>query len=354
MDTPGVSGRTAIVPGFREGGWVIVLTLAAMAAIVLWRLPVILAGLDSRSLGDGKTVESYGFDLSSCDVPEHLLATAGLPRDGIQPLNRPDTMSPEDAAEIPWGGHGKGAFLIPSERVVGLEIGGQARAYPLSILNWHEVVNDRLGGRDVLVVYNPLADAVTAFDATVNGQVLEFGFSGLVYQSAALIYDRTDAPSLWCPLLGEAVSGPRAGTALQPIRATVVRWQDWHDRHPDTDIVAPDLTRKKLYKRKPYESYRGADSLRYPVEPELPQDLRPNKAPVVVVEQGGERRVYPIESIYEQAGEDGSWTTDLGGLPLIFETAVSPTVFVTAVPDARVLHAYRFAWYALHPRDPLF
>jgi len=349
-----VSSRSAILPGFREGGWVIALTLAAMAAVVMWRLPVILSGLDSRALGDGETVESYGFDLSASTMPDHLLATAGLPRDGIQPLTRPDTMTPAEAAEIPWGGHGKGEFLIPSERVIGLEINGRARAYPLSILNWHEVVNDRLGGRDVLVVYNPLADAVTAFDATVNGDVLEFGFSGLVYQSAALIYDRTDDPSLWCPLLGEAVSGPRSGATLQPIQVSLARWEDWHERHPDTDIVSPDLTRKKLYKRKPYESYRGADSLRYPVEPELPEQMRPNKEPVIVVDQGGERAVFAIDSIYAEAGEDGSWTTELGGLPLILETAGSPTVFVSAVPDARVLHVYRFAWYALRPQDPLF
>lgn len=352
MDPPGVTRKFPLVPGFREGGWVIALTLAAMSAIVLWRLPVILSGLDSRALGDGKTVESYGFDMSSCTVPRHLLGTAGLPRDGIQPLVHPDTLTPEEASEIPWGGHGKGEFLIPSERVVGIEIDGHARAYPLSILNWHEVANDHLAGSDVLVVYNPLADAVTAFDPTVDGAVLEFGFSGLVYQSAALIYDRSETPSLWCPLLGEAVSGPAVGRELQPIQASLVRWEDWLERYPDTDLVAPDLSRKKLYKRKPYESYRGADSLRYPVEPELPTDLRPNKTPVVVVEQGGERQVFAVASIYEQVGDGATWTTQLGGLPLIFDTARSPSVFVTAAPDARVVHAYRFAWYALNPTDP--
>lgn len=344
--------KFSVVPGLREGGWVIVLTLVAMAAIVAWRLPGILSGLDSRALGDGKTVESYGFDLSGCEVPAHLLATAGLPRDGIQPLNHPGTISPEEAAEIPWGGHGKGAFLIPSERVVGVELDGHARAYPLSILNWHEIANDRLAGRDIVVIYNPLADAVTVFDPTVDGRVLEFGFSGLVYQSAALIYDRTETSSLWCPLLGQAVSGPAVGQTLQPIQASLVRWEDWLERHPDTGLVAPDLTRKKLYKRKPYESYRGADSLRYPVEPELPAELRPNKAPVVVVEQGGERQVFGVEAIYEEVGDAATWTTELGGLPLIFETATSPSLFVSAAPDARVVHAYRFAWYALNPTDP--
>jgi hypothetical protein len=347
-----VTRKTSLVPGFREGGWVIVLMLALMAIIVVWRLPGILSGLDSRALGDGKTPESYGFDLSACSVPQHLLGTAGLPRDGIQPLVHPDTLSPAEAAEIPWGGHGKGAFLIPSERVIGVEIDGHARAYPLSILNWHEVANDRLAGRDIVVVYNPLADAVTVFDPTVDGQVLEFGFSGLVYQSAALIYDRSETPSLWCPLLGRAVSGPAVGETLEPMQASLVRWEDWLERHPHTDLVAPDLTRKKLYKRKPYESYRGADSLRYPVEPELPADLRPNKTPTVVVEQGGARHVYRIESIYDQVGDGATWTTELGGLPLAFDTATSPSVFVTASPDARVVHAYRFAWYAMSPDDP--
>jgi hypothetical protein len=348
-----VTRKFSFVPGFREGGWVIVLTLVAMSAIVLWRLPGILAGLDSRAQGDGKTPESYGFDLLECSVPRHLLGVAGLPRDGIQPLIHPDTLTVEEASEIPWGGHGKGQFLIPSERVVGVVLDGHARAYPLSIMNWHEVANDRLAGRDILVVYNPLADAVTAFDVSVAGEVREFGFSGLVYQSAALIYDRGETPSLWCPLLGRAVSGPAEGETLDPIQASLVRWEDWLERHPDTDLVAPDLTRKKLYKRKPYESYRGADSLRYPVAPELPEDLRPNKTPVVVVEQGGVRKVFRVSALYEQVGDDSTWTTELGGEPLIFETATSPTVFVAAAPTARVVHAYRFAWYALNPTDPI-
>ena len=347
-----MTGKSTILPGFREGGWVIALTLALMAAIVLWRLPIILTGLDSRALGDGKTVESYGFDLTDCRVPTRLIATGGLPRDGIQSLIRPATLTPEEASEVPWGGHGKGEFLIPSERVVGMEIHGEARAYPLSILNWHEVVIDRLGGRDILVVYNPLADSVAAFDPTVDGQLLEFGFSGLVYQSAALIYDRGETPSLWCPLLGRAVAGPAAGVALEPVHASLARWEDWLERHPDTDLLAPDLARKKLYKRKPYESYRGSDSLRYPVEPALPEEMGLNKTPVVVVEQGGSRGVFRIATIYQLAGEGGIWETELGGQPVTFETATAPTVFVTPTPGARVVHTYLFAWYALNPADP--
>jgi hypothetical protein len=62
--------------------------------------------------------------------------------------------------------------------------------------------------------------------------------------------------------------------------------------------------------------------------------------------------VYRIESIYDQVGDGATWTTELGGLPLAFDTATSPSVFVTASPDARVVHAYRFAWYAMSPDDP--
>jgi len=338
---------------FRNGSYVLVILAVLILAVIAWRAPGILAGLNSRAIGDGDDPATYGFDLSDLRLPTGELVGSGMPRDGLGPLDDPSTLTPEEADQIPWGGHGHGKFLVSGSRVIGVEIQGEARAYPLSILNWHEVVNDTIGGVPIAVVYNPLADAACAFERERGGATARFGFSGLMHQSSALIYEPEGDGSLWSPLLGRAVSGPSAGQELDPVPAALVRWGDWLERHPDTTLIAPDLTRKRIYKRKPYESYRGSDRLRFPVDP-LPQDDLPLKFPVVGVEQGGERVAYTVEGIYERAGEDGTWSTEQGGQPLTFETGTSPTVFVgEAAADARIVYGYRFAWYALYPDSPL-
>jgi hypothetical protein len=107
-------------------------------------------------LGDGRTVASYGFDLTDALVPRNRIAAAGMPRDGLLALVNPATLT---TAEVDAANHeGRGKFLLPHDRVLGLDLAGEARAYPLRLLRWHEVVNDRVGGRDVLVSYNPLCD----------------------------------------------------------------------------------------------------------------------------------------------------------------------------------------------------
>ena len=337
---------------FRNGSYVLVIGSVLILAVIAWRAPGILAGLDSRAVGDGADPASYGFDLAALNLPTGELVASGMPRDGLSPLDDPPTMTPDEADQIPWGGHGHGTFLVSGSRVVGVELDGEARAYPLSVLNWHEVVNDTLGGSPITIAYNPLADSACAFARDVEGGASRFGFSGLLHQSSALLHVPEGDGSLWSPLLGIAVSGPSVGQPLEPIRASLVRWADWLERHPDTSILAPDLTRKRIYKRKPYESYRGSDRLRFPVDP-LPGDDLPNKTPVIGVEQGGERAAYTVEGIHERAGEDGSWITEQGGQPLTFETGESPSVFVAADPDARVVYCYRFAWYALYPDAPI-
>jgi len=329
---------------FRSGTWVLVLTAAAMAAAVAWRAPYLLKGLESRAHGDGQDPTTYGFDLDGALIPADQLIGGGVPREFLRALDEPPVMSVSEMEAIRWSGHGHAKMLVSDSRVIGVQIDGIARAYPLSVLNWHEVVNDTVAGHPIVVAYNPLSDAAAVFARRPDQR---YGFSGLLHQSSSLIHDRQTL-DLVSPLLGRVVAGPAVGEALIPVQAALVRWGDWVARHPDTEILKPDLLKKKLYKRKPYESYRGSDRLRFPVEPLPPQGLE-NKASVVAVEQGDRRAAWSVDEIYGHAGEDGRWEASFGGEPLVFETGTSPTVFTQAPDGARVVHCYRFAWHALHP-----
>jgi hypothetical protein len=327
--------------------YVFVFGAVMILGIVAWRLPGIVRGLDSRAVGDGEDPATYGFDLGNARIPVDRIVGSGMPRDGLNPLDDPPVMSVAEMEQISWGGHGHGKFLVSDSRVVGVEIDGVARAYPLSMLNWHEIVNDTVAGVPIAVVYSPLSDVTGVFSRQRGGDVVSFGFSGLLYQSSALIHDR-EGGSLWSPLLGEAVAGPAGGEALDAVPAALVRWADWVARHPDTEILRPDRTMKRVYKRKPYESYRGSDRLHFPVEP-LPPDGVKKKSCVIGVAHGGARDAYAVDDIYAHAGEHGSWQTEFQGQPLRFETGKPPTVFVDAPPGVRAVPCYRFAWHAHHP-----
>lgn len=158
-----------------------------------------------------------GFDLQGALVPAEAILPGGPPRDGIPAIDRPRFV---DAAR---------SGLAPKDRVLGLRLGREARAYPVRILNWHESVNDRVDGRPVAVTYCPLCGSGVAFDARVAGQEASFGVSGLLYNSDVLLYDR-GTQSLWSQIMGRAISGPLKGTPLVSLPLTHTSWTDWRER----------------------------------------------------------------------------------------------------------------------------
>ena len=119
-----------------------------------------------------------GFQIDPASVPTGEFERGGPPRDGIPALADPERLA---AADSPW---------LDSDWVVGVEIGGEARAYPVAILVWHELVNDELGGRPIVVSYCPLCGTALVFEREVAGRVRLFGVSGLLYRSDLLMFDR--------------------------------------------------------------------------------------------------------------------------------------------------------------------
>ena len=128
-------------------------------------------------------------------------------------------------------------WLEHGDRVLALEANGVAKAYPIRILNWHEVVNDEIGGEPVLVSFCPLCGTGMAFDARLDGRRLIFGVSGLLYNSDVLMYD-LETESLWTQIGSRALTGPRQGKKLRQIPLLHTTWERWREEHPDGLVLS--------------------------------------------------------------------------------------------------------------------
>jgi hypothetical protein len=336
-----------------SGLWVVV---AAVAVTLVALLPRLGDLLRRDASGTGHDTGGTGFDLSSPLVPREEIVPSGMARDGLKVLDRPVMLT---VAEVDAAAEDRrGKLLVPSDRVIGVVVGGEARAYPLRLLRWHEVVNDRIGGEPVLVSYNPLADSVVVAKRVVDGETLEFGLSGLLVDSIPLLYDRRadlSAASLWHQLAARAVAGPLSGRGLEIVAADLAPWSEWRRRHPNTLVLAPDPGTGRLYRRDPYHSYRGSDLLRFPVDP-LPASTGLRlKDHVVAIGVGDETEVFALPHLAVRASSSaGTVLVEVGGdrLRLTFDQELG-TALVEPVdsPGARleVRHAYWFAWHATWP-----
>jgi hypothetical protein len=345
---------------FRSGGWVLLLGAAVTIAITAWALAGALIRQPTPLLGDGRNVETYGFDLEPCLVAREQIVAAGMRKDALRSLVGPPVIGGREVARI--NAEQRGKFLVSTDRVIGVTVNGLSRAYPLLILNCHEIVNDTLGGVAIAVTYNPPCDSAVAFERTVGGETLEFGVSGLLYNSNLLMYDRRPsghAESLWSQLLGRAIAGPAAaeGLRLPVLDAALVGWADWLDAHPETTVVDRDPKMIKRYKQTNYDGYFRSPRLRFPVSPLPPEPGPRAKDRVVVVTTGEARAVYPLAGIARRADGDGSFQTTLEGAGVRFRYRADPqTVLVTAEPGGaaiKTIHSFWFAWHAIHPDDPL-
>jgi hypothetical protein len=181
------------------------------------------------------------FDVTVHAVPLNEIQKGGPPRDGIPALDHPAFLSAGEAEKV----------LRPSDLVLGIATGDVARAYPVRVLNWHEVVNDDIGPLTVLITWCPLCGSGMVFDPRVRGTKHTFRVSGLLYKRNLLLYDR-ETDSLWSQLAGKAVSGPLSGSALRLLPSTVTTWARWREEHPATTVLSFQTGYSRDYTLDPY------------------------------------------------------------------------------------------------------
>jgi len=208
-------------------------------------------------------------DFSKAAVNLKEIISGGPPKDGIPSIDDPKFVPVAAEKEI-----------ADSEPVIGLVIGGQARAYPLRILTWHEIVNDEIAGVPVTVTYCPLCNSAIAFDRRVDGRVLDFGTTGKLRHSDMVMYDR-QTESWWQQFLGEGIVGAMTGKRLKTIPARLESFADFKKRAPAGQVLVPNHGSMRPYGHNPY---RGYDSSPYPFlfAGDLPKGIEPMVRVVVV------------------------------------------------------------------------
>jgi hypothetical protein len=302
-DAASQSAPTAAATGsptltFRGGGWVIALAGLLVLLLMGWSLLPVLLG--HRPIGDGRSVESYGFDLSNLAINQSTLVGSGNPRGFLPSLDDPRHLRGSEM--IVYNSQNRPKFVVPTDRVIGIVIDGVAHAWPLSMMNAHEVVNDTVAGRPVVATYSPLCDSAMVFDRTLGGSVRRFEVSGLLYDSNLAFCEKlppsadgTPAPpsasTLFSQLEARAIAGPLAkdGVTLTPLpNVCITSWADWLARHPQTTVTLRDPDMIRRMKEISYAHYFLSRELQAPAAPlpteeELTKDGLRLKSPMLAV-----------------------------------------------------------------------
>lgn len=196
------------------------------------------------------------------------IRSGGPPPDGIPPIDQPKF---EPADTVTW--------LEGREPVLVLEVGDEARAYPIQVMTWHELVNDSFGDRPVTVSYCPLCNSAVAYDRRLASRdlVLDFGTSGSLYNSALVMYDR-QTESLWSHFTAQAIVGHLAGEVLDTIPVATVSWDEYRRAHPDGLVLSRETGFERDYGANPYGGYDAVDSTPFlfsgDPDPRLPPQTR--------------------------------------------------------------------------------
>ncbi len=221
------------------------------------------------------------FEKSSVDMNDIL--SGGPPKDGIPPIDEPKFVTPDAASK----------WLDPREPVVVVVLQSTARAYPLQILTWHEIVNDTLAKTPVSVTFCPLCNAAIVFDRRVNGKVLDFGTTGRLRNSDLIMYDR-QSESWWQQFTGRAIIGDMLDTVLKRIPASIIAFEDFRKAYPQGSVLSKDTGHLRSYGENPYAGYDSID--RHPflfsgdVDSRLPAMER-----VLNISLGNNHKLYPFQ-----------------------------------------------------------
>lgn len=303
---------------------------------------LLLFGLLAARADPAEARKKNGFDLSNASVPVNEILAGGPPRDGIPSIDRP--------AFVPAT---KASFLADDDRIIGLKINGTVRAYPIKILNWHEIVNDRVGSQHFVVTYCPLCGSGMVFASNAGNGALVFGVSGLLYNSDMLLYDR-NTESLWSQIRSQAISGRLQGTELPQLPAQHTTWGDWRADHPDSEVLSDNTGFGRDYDKSPYAGYERSRDLYFRVANRAPKAYHP-KALVLGLEVDGVYKAYPFKELTDLKQPRIVDTLDGKTLTIHWNEAANSAHATDAEGNAYPgLTAYWFAWYAFHPDTLVF
>ena len=244
----------------------------------------------------------------------------GQQKDGIPAISEPKFLSVDRVG-----------FLKDMEPVVVFELDGDARAYPLQILVWHEIVNDVVAGRSVLITFCPLCNTAIAFDRTVAGKALEFGVSGYLRNSDLVMFDR-GTESWWQQITGNAIVGDFTGTNLELLASSIVAWADFKAAFPNGKVLSRETGHRRDYGYNPYVGYDDVQSSPFLFHGRKDGRLVAMER-VVAVELAGEVVAYPFSRL-----ESRPVILDtVGGVPIVvfFKRGTLSPLDLATITDSR-------------------
>lgn len=225
-------------------------------------------------------------DFSRHTVPYTEILAGGPPKDGIPAIDAPQFVNASDAD----------GWLEAVEPVVLVQAGGEARAYPIQILMWHEIVNDTVGDVPLAVTFCPLCNTAIAFERRLDGRELDFGTTGRLRYSNLIMYDR-QTETWWQQATGAAIAGELAGAQLAFHPASIVAWEEFRAAFPDGIVLSRETGYQRSYGENPYLGYDNVNNPPFLYRgPQTPGAL-PATARVLTIEAGGEAVAYPYEAL---------------------------------------------------------
>jgi len=309
-----------------------------LSLLALLVIPVISVG--QRAFDHDILRDTFGFDESTMKTVALDDLRQGCPaRDCIPSIDNPQFVAADDADHV-----------ADDAVIIGISFGGEHRAYPARILDHHEIVNDTIAGEAIAITWCPLCGSAVGIRRKVDGELTEFGVSGVLYNSDLVLYDRA-TETLWDQIEAKGIVGPLTGKKLDLVPVTMTRWARWRVAHSDSLVLSTDTGFVEDYSTDHYGNYRDSTRIVFPVSKE---DDRIHPKSVVFgfdLEQGA---VAYTESLlqkqrnfqHERNGvthavtlhDDGSVSLELSG---------SEEVLVP-------IRLYWFAWYTFHPQTELF
>jgi hypothetical protein len=275
-------------------------------------------------------------------VPLEEIMSGGPPKDGIPSIDDPKFVSAENVD-----------YLDQDSPGISVSLDGVNKFYPYSILVWHEIVNDKINGRRILVTYCPLCRSGVVYDPVVQVERVEFGTSGKLWQSNLVMYDRkTD--SLWSQILGEAIKGKLAGEKLEKIPSEITKFGEWKQEFSKGKVLSQDTGFSRDYNGTPYGNYHKTESTMFPTKSD---DARLNKKELVIgIVVDGKARAYHPPAIKQV----GKVTEEFQGKTIVAEynkNLESVRIYEqTEAGKTRLptISSYWFSWSAAYPNTKLY
>lgn len=248
------------------------------------------AGGGNPALADQRppagAAREFRTDFSRTIISYDEVLSGGPPKDGIPAIDAPQFVRVDEADE----------WLEAVEPIVRVQVGDDARAYPLQMLTWHEIVNDTVGDLPLTITFCPLCNTAIVFERTVDGQVLDFGTTGRLRFSNLIMYDR-QTETWWQQATGEALAGELTGAQLAFYPGEIIAWEDFQASHPDGQVLSRETGYNRNYGRNPYLGYDDVSNTPFAYQgPPTPDALLP-MARILAVELHGDVVAYPYETL---------------------------------------------------------